>query len=176
MMMGLRGLGVAGLFVAAGALAGCAEDVGPEGDVDPAAVDAVESVSAPEGFTINCGQTIPGWPSPPCLPDLVVTQAATQVVAPGGNIAPGYYIQFIIKNDSLKDAGAFAVRVNDQLGATLKTYSFAGLAAGASSSIIVYAPWDCGWSRKVTVDSANQVSEADESNNTATSSYLCKRY
>lgn len=49
---------------------------------------------------------------------------ATQIVAPGGNLAPGYYIQFGFENETKKAAGPFDVKVS----------------AGASTYVIVCAP------------------------------------
>lgn len=180
MKIGLHGLGAAMLLVTAGLLGGCAAGAPHEGEgegVDGAMLDGVESETSMKGttYTLNCAGTIPGLPPPPCNPELTFTQTATEIVQPGGNLAPGYYIYFGFKNDSQKAAGAFDVKISDGAGATLQTIPFPGLAAGASKYVIAYAPLACGWRRTVTLDSGNTVAEAVEWNNTSTYSNLCSR-
>ncbi len=177
MKIGLHGLGSAALLVAAGLLTGCAADTAQEG-VEGSLLDGVDGQTAmqSETYTLNCAPSLPGFPAMPCLPELTFTQTMTEIVEPGGNIAPGHYIHFAFKNDSKKAAGPFDVRITDQSGATLSTVSFAGLAPGASSSVIAYAPYECGWKRTAILDASNKVSEAVEWNNSSTYSNLCKRY
>lgn len=179
MKIGFHGLGCAGLLVAVGLSTGCAVDGAHEGDgVEASLLDGAEGEMSMKGetYTLNCAGSLPGFPAPPCLPELTFTQTATQIIEPGGNLAPGYYIQFGFKNDSKKAAGPFDVRITDAAGNTIQTVPFAGLAAGASTSVIAYAPYECGWKRTVILDSSNKVAEAVEWNNTSTYSNLCKRY
>lgn len=179
MKIGLHGLGAALLLVTGVVVSGCAADAAPEANdgVEASMLDGIATESSTKGttYTLNCATTLPGLPQPPCYPELTFTQMATQIVAPGGNLAPGYYIQFGFKNESKKAAGPFDVKVSDGAGATLQTIPFAGLAAGASTYVIVYAPYECGWRRTVTLDSGNTVAEAIEWNNSSTYSNLCSR-
>lgn len=178
MNIGLGRFAAAGLFGVLGAIAGCAQDVEPEQDVDPAALDALgtEASISGETYTINCGSTLPGLPQPRCVPDLVFNpETAVEVVKPGEVLAPGHYVTFGFKNNSKKAAGAFTVKVTDQYGATVKTVSYAGLAPYASSMISFHAPYACGWSRTVTLDADDQIDEDIESNNSKTYAYWCTR-
>lgn len=176
----VRGCAVTGLVGIMMALTGCAEGVETDDDVASSLSESAQegaSEAAIQGDTVslNCGGSLPGLPKPPCLPELTHTQLAVQLVEPGTNIAPGHYIQYGFKNDSSAPAGPFSVKVTDHLGATVKTFAFAGLAAHMSTSIIVHAPYACGWSRTVLLDSSNSVAEATESNNTRTYSKYCPR-
>lgn len=176
MKIGIHVFGAASLLALAAVLSGCAADGAREDVEESLADDALGEVSTKgTSYTLNCGTSLPGFPSPPCYPELTFTTTLTEVVQPGGNIAPGYYIHFGFKNESKKAAGPFEVRISDAWGATLQTVPFSGLAAGASTSVIAYAPLDCGWRRTVTLDSSNTVGEANEANNTSTYSNLCTR-
>ena len=180
MDIGLRGFVAAGLFAVTNIVLGCTQDIGPEGDVDPAALDAIDTASsvAPEGttYTINCAGTLPGLPPPRCVPDLEFTaQTAVEIVKPGDQLAPGHYITFGFTNNSPKAAGPFKLKISDQQGTTLQTYSRSGLAGYASSTVTFIAPYACGWSRTVTLDSENAIDEDSEANNTKTYANWCGR-
>lgn len=175
MKIGMNGLGCAALLAMAGILSGCAAESAHEG-VESSLLDGVGAESAMQGeyYTLNCGSSLPGFPAPPCVPELRFTTLMT-AVEKGPILAPGNYIHFAFMNDSKKAAGPFSVQVKDGAGNVLKTQSYPGLAAGAGSEIIAFAPLACGWTRTVVLDSANQVSEDAEWNNTRTTSQLCTR-
>jgi hypothetical protein len=180
MDIGLRGFVAAGLFAVTNLVLGCAQDVAPEDGVDPATLEAIDSESslAPAGstYTINCAGTIPGLPPPRCVPDLEFSPfTAIEVVKPGEELAPGTYLTFGFTNDSPKASGPFKVKVTDHQGTTLKTFSHGGLAGYASSSVAFIAPYACGWSRTVVLDSENLVDEDSEANNTKTYANWCAR-
>ncbi len=175
MKIGMNGLGCAAVLAMVGILTGCAAEPGHD-EVESSLLDGVETESTMKGdyVTLNCGKSLPGFPAPACLPELRFTTLLTQVEQ-GGILAPGNYLHFGFMNDSQKAAGPFSVQVKDAGGNVLKTQSFAGLAAGASTEIIAYAPLACGWTRTVVLDAANQVVEDAEWNNTKTVSQLCTR-
>lgn len=177
MKIGMNGLGCAAVLAVAGILSGCTADAAQEAEgVAGSLVEGVGVESAMQGdyVSLNCGGSLPGLPPPPCVPELRFTTLYT-VVEQGPIHAPGNYMHFGFMNDSKKAAGPFSVQVKDGAGNVLKTQSFAGLAAGASTSILAHAPLTCGWTRTVVLDSGSQVAEDAEWNNTKTVSNLCKR-
>jgi hypothetical protein len=178
MMIGVRSV-VVGCVVGVLALTGCAADSSEQsekpGDNGAVANVADDVNAAADTVSLNCGQSIPGFPPLPCNPDLRFGQMLVEEVQPGGNTAPGNYLWYQVLNDSKKAAGAFNARITDGNGKTLQTYSFAGLGAGASTWIVFAAPYTCGWSRVAELDYGNTVAEAAEYNNTNTYSYACQR-
>jgi hypothetical protein len=142
-------------------------------------VDESAASVATQGTSINlnCGQSIPGLPLMPCAPDLLFGQTYAEVWAPNNaqNMAPGYYLHFGFTNDSEKATGPFSVQIKDKNGFVLKTVQFPGLAAHAGASVTDVAPYACGWSRVVTLDTGSAVAEFSESNNTFTYSHACPR-
>ncbi len=142
-------------------------------------VDESASRVAAQDYVVNlnCGQSIPGLPPMPCSADLVFGQTYAEIWAPNNaqNLAPGYYLHFSFTNDSAKATGPFAVQIKDQNGFILKTVQFPGLAAHAGASVTDVAPYACGWSRVVTLDTGNAVAEFSETNNTFTYSHGCPR-
>jgi hypothetical protein len=178
MMIGVRSV-VVGCVIGVLALTGCAadsEERNPEPNDDGAVADVAGDLNAAaETVSLNCGQSIPGFPPLPCNPDLRFGQMLVEVVQPGGNTAPGNYLWYQVLNDSKKAAGAFKARIKDGNGTTLQTYSFAGLGAGASTWIVLAAPYSCGWSRVAELDYDNTLVEGAEYNNTNTYSYPCQR-
>jgi hypothetical protein len=99
-------------------------------------------------------------PSSTSLPDLVVTQARSSLNPPlclGSHSRAGSLVN--IENVGGTDAGPFVVTVNG-VDQTVSE----GLAAGANFQLFFEA--QSGWTDiQVTVDSASQVAESDESNN-----------
>jgi hypothetical protein len=158
-----------------GILSGCTAQSAEDG-VESTLLDGVAAGTSIQGeyYTLNCGSSLPGFPAPPCVPELRFTSLMTQVEQ-GPVLAPGNYVHFAFMNDSKKAAGPFSVQVKDGAGQVLKTQAFPGLAAGASSEVIAFAPLACGWTRTVVLDPANQVTEDAEWNNTRTTSQLCTR-
>jgi hypothetical protein len=71
--------------------------------------------------------------------------------------------QFTVRNQGTADAGPFKVSVTNPTGGPPETYSFDGLAEGASVS----GTYTCGRERPITVDSDGQVDEGNEGNNGA---------
>lgn len=169
-----RVLGMGVLALAVSTMA-CANDV--ENDEDVSVTNGVSDELHPEGTTatINCATMPPGFPQPPCRPDLTFGQTAVEIVEPGTNIAPGYYVHFQIRNESKKPSGPFKVRIKDAAGSTLTTYSFSGLAANGQVYAPTYAPSTCGWTRTIDVDIDGEVDEASEYNNTNSYGYACQR-
>lgn len=176
MKIGMNGLVCAAVLAMAGILSGCAAESTQDG-LESSLLDGIameSAMQAGEYVSLNCGGSLPGLPPPPCVPELRFTTLMTQVEQ-GPILAPGNYIHFGFKNDSKKAAGPFSVQVKDTAGNVMKTQSFTGLAAGASAEVVTVAPLACGWSRTVVLDSANQVAEDAESNNTKTVSKYCTR-
>ncbi|GAB4188735.1 MAG: hypothetical protein OHK0022_00790 [Roseiflexaceae bacterium] len=93
------------------------------------------------------------------LPDLVVTGLAISTQT-GGCPATPLGLRVTVANTGSTAAGAFAVSANGG-----SPVNVAGLAAGASTSVW-FPSYVSGGANSATVDSANQVAESNEGNNT----------
>lgn len=160
------------------AMVGCAASpASAESEANTDAMPEVETnMTAPaDTISLNCGQTLPGFPPLPCKPELKLTNTITEIWAPGNpqNLAPGHYIHFNFVNDSEKAAGAFRVHVKDGAGNVVSTLDVPGLLPHQGASIVNVAPYACGWSRTAVLDVNGAVDEADETNNTASYQKRC---
>jgi len=92
------------------------------------------------------------------LPDLMIESAAI-----GSGVRPLTIV--VLRNVGTRDASAFRLTVNSDAGTTYMDIND-GLAAGESRTLRVAAP--ISGEVTVVVDADNQVTESDETNNTAT--------
>jgi hypothetical protein len=112
-----------------------------------AAIDIARSFSNADPKIKQQLDYLPADRQGPARPDLVF-------VPTQGN-------RFTVRNAGFDAAGPFTVRVNSASGAP-ETFTFPGLAEGATVS----GTYSCfARERVITVDSANQVAESDETNN-----------
>lgn len=154
-----------GMTLAMALVVGCAAPT--EGDEVPVVTDRG---SAPDDVQLYLGCTGgSGSPDDRCKPDLVATWFMTDQ-SPYSSVDQ---ILFFIDNNSDKPAGAFTMQVKDQIGATLQTVQVPGLGAHRSTSLVVIAPRECGWSRTLVVDSEHVIDEFSETNNLASFSKFC---
>jgi hypothetical protein len=89
------------------------------------------------------------------------------------NIAPGHYTYYNFVNDTDAPTPPFKAKVKDGMGNVIKTIDFPAFAAHQGGSVYDVAPYECGWSRTVELDTENSVGEYSESNNTTTYQKRC---